>query len=496
MDFITNFPLFTIVLSLFSGALCFMLKAKAAKTYTVCFEILLLTLNICVLVYTLKTGTSFTYTMGEFPAPWGNEIRAGVLEAFMAVSFVTILLCSVLAGYRFVLIDMDESKINLYYALINLLTAALMALIWTNDIFTGYVFLEILTLTSCGILIVREIGRTTLAAVRYMIMNLLGSGLFLLGVVLLYDLTGHLLMVPMQETIKELSVDPHVIPVLTMSVAILTIGLSIKSGLFPFHFWMPDTYGYATPSSSGILSGLISKGYIFFLIKIIFDVFGTEVFYGSGVHNVLFAFGAMGIVVGSVSAMRENDIFRMIAYSSAAQIGYIYMGVGISPTAGMLADLFHILTHAVTKPPLFLAAARLCDTAGGRKRFADLQGAAWSNHFAGAAFTAVAFSMIGLPLTMGFISKYLFALAAFRANVKMVPTLIILALSTVLNTLYFARTVLRIYGHPAEAPAGTLPVRAQRSYAAAAVLFALSNFAVGVAASPLIDILEHGLAMF
>ena len=322
------------------------------------------------------------------------------------------------------------------------------------------------------------------------------SGLFLLGVVLLYNVTGHLLMPDLRLSVSELWANGRYTLPITAAICLITVGIAVKSGLFPFHFWMPDTYGYATPSSSGILSGLISKGYIFFLIKIIFDVFGTNVFYESGVHNVLFAFGAMGIVVGSVSAMRENDIFRMIAYSSAAQIGYIYLGIGISPEAGILAALFHILTHAVTKPPLFLAAARLCDVAGGKKRFADLQGAAWSNHLAGAAFTAGAFSMIGLPLTMGFISKYLFALSAFRANIKMVPTLIILALSTVLNTLYFARTVLRIYGHPSGTPAGVMPVRKQRSYAAAAILFAVFNFAAGVAASPLIDILERGLAMF
>ena len=104
--------------------------------------------------------------------------------------------------------------------------------------------------------------------------------------------------------------------------------------------------------------------------------------------------------------------------------------------------------------------------------------------------------MIGLPLTMGFISKYLFAMSAFRANVKMVPTLVILAVSTVLNTLYFARTVLRIYSHPQAHPTPPVGVRTQRSYAAAAILFILINLAAGVAASPLIDILERGLALF
>ena len=352
MDFIQNFPLFTIILSLFSGALCLMLKGKAARLYTVIYECVLIVLVTVVLIYTLDRGESFTYVMGEFPAPWGNEIRAGVLEALMALAFLIILLCSVAGGARFLLVDMDESKLNLYFTLINLMTAALMALIWTNDIFTGYVFLEILTLTSCGILIVREIGRTTLAAVRYMILNLLGSGLFLLGVVLMYDLTGHLLMVPMQEVVRELATDRTVLPVLTMAVGILTIGLSIKSGLFPFHFWMPDTYGWATPTSASLLSSLVSKAYIFLLIKIYYRSIGYWVIEQLPIQEILLVLGIGGIVFGSFQALKANNINRMVAYSSTAQIDYIFLGIGLGGANGYAAALFHVLAHAFTKSML------------------------------------------------------------------------------------------------------------------------------------------------
>ena len=287
MDFVRNFPLFSIVLSLFSGVLCTMLDGKKAERYTTVYELFLIVLNGAVLRYVLQTGESFTYVMGEFPAPWGNEIRAGVLEALLGLFFLLVLFCSVLAGRRFVRQDMDESKINLYYTLLNLLTAAMMALIWTNDVFTGYVFLEILTLTSCGILIVREIGRTTLAAVRYMILNLLGSGLFLLGVVLLYSLTGHLLMVPMRQEIALLAGNRESMVVLSLTLGILTIGLGIKSGLFPFHYWMPDTYGSATPTSAAVLSSLVSKCYIFLLFKIYWRAVGIGVFEQLPLKNIL-----------------------------------------------------------------------------------------------------------------------------------------------------------------------------------------------------------------
>ena len=248
MEFVRNFPLLTIILSLVSSVLCTLLGGKAAKRYTVILETLLILMAGAVLAYTIRSGTSFTYVMGEFPAPWGNEIRAGVLEALMAVMLLTVLLCGVQGGWRFLELDVERSKHNLYFSLVNLFTAALMALIFTNDIFTGYVFLEIMTLASCGLIVAREIGRTTLAAVRYMILNLLGSGLFLLGVVMLYNLTGHLLMVPMAGAVSELVEEGAQMP-LTFALAMITIGLGIKSGMFPFYFWMPDTYGASTATS-------------------------------------------------------------------------------------------------------------------------------------------------------------------------------------------------------------------------------------------------------
>ena len=283
-------------------------------------------------------------------------------------------------------------------------------------------------------------------------------------------------------------------PLIT-GMCLITLGLCIKSGLFPFHFWMPDTYGYATPCSSGILSGLVSKGYIFLLIKMICCVFGTEIFYASGIQNVLYALGVAGMIVGSVSALRENSISRMVAFSSAAQIGYIFMGIGLSPELGVLAALFHILTHALTKPALFLASSRLVAVSGGSQKFRALQGAAHRNPTAGAAFAIGSLSMIGIPLTMGFIAKYLFAFAAFRENTRLVPTLLALAVSTVLNTFYFARTLIRIYNTRDQVPYQTVRLRRQPRYAFAAVLLAAENIVCGVFATPIIELLRKGIAM-
>ena len=501
MEIIRNFPLFTIVLSLFSGVLCFMLKGKAARAYTIIYEMFLIVLLSCVLYYVVSTGDSFTYTMGEFSAPWGNEIRAGVLEALTAVFFMIVMICSVAAGARFIDVDMDESKVNLYYALVNLMTAALMAIIWTNDIFTGYVFLEIMTLTSCGIMIVREIGRTTLAAVRYMILNLLGSGLFLLGVVLLYDITGNLLMIPMQEVIAQYATDPQFMRILILSMGILTIGLAIKSGLFPFHYWMPDTYGYSTPSSAAILSSLVSKAYIFLLFKIYYRVIGITVFETMPIRNVLLVLGICGMVMGSVSAIRENNLNRMVAFSSAAQIGYIYMGIGVGGVAGYTAAIFHIFAHSVTKSLLFLTTPRLAETNKEKSLiFRNLQGSALRDPEAGIFFTMGAFSMIGIPIFAGFSSKLLFAIAAVESGhtVKMYMMILALAISSVLNVMYFLRTVFRIYSQPKKGPRvdKAAKVKHHLGYRLSMLVLMLANLLLGLVSGVVVTLITSGLSMF
>ena len=529
MNFIWNLPLFTIVLSLFSGPLCTMLKAKAAKYYTLFLECSLIFMTTLVFWYTLHTRKAFTYSMGEFPAPWGNEIRAGTLEALIALLFLVVLLCSNLAGWHFLKIDIDESKINLYYSLLNLLTAALMALVWTNDIFTGYVFLEILTLTSCGILIVREIGRTTLAAVRYMILNLLGSGLYLLGVVLLYNLTGQLLMVPMQETLAVITENGAGMPAVSLSIGILTIGLGIKSGLFPFHFWMPDTYGWATPTSASVLSSLVSKAYIFLLIKVYYRAIGIGVIARTPILKILFVLGICGIIFGSVSAIRANNIDRMVAFSSAAQIGYIYMGIGMGSTAALTAALFQIMTHAVTKSLLFLTTPYLAEVSGDSLLFKRLQGSGHRNRMAGFFFTIGALSMVGIPVFGGFSMKLLFAQSAvLETSVrKMMMVMLALAVSSLLNALYFIRTLVRIFTEPsqetekASAAAGpedgavegakaaaaekeSVPGTARQeemeierlSYGTAGMILTAANVVLGLFSWVVVDLISRGLSMF
>lgn len=397
-------------------------------------------------------------------------------------------------------LEIQESKQNLYYIMIDLLLCSLLALIYTNDLFTAYVFVEINTIAACGLIMIRQNGRTIEAATRYMIMSLLGSGLLLLGLCFLYDLTGHLLMSNIQAVVHTLVASGQYQTPLLVSICLMCVGLAIKSALFPFHTWLPDAYGYSTVSSAAILSSLVSKGYIFLLVKIFYRVIGFDVFSGSKVIHVLFVFGIAGMIMGSIDAIRESDIRRMIAYSSVAQIGYIYMGFGLGTMAGVIASIYHVICHAATKSLLFVAASGITDVSNGSSNFMDLDGAGYRNKLAGVAFTVGSLSMVGVPMFAGFISKLFFSQAAVGHNVKMLPTLIALAISTVLNAVYFMKTVIRIYSsrRETERPEGyeDITVRQQPMKAAAMILFILLNIVLGLNSEPILRLIEQGLEMF
>lgn len=496
MDFVQNFPAISILLCLFAGIISSGLKGRAARYINTILILVTAFLSACTLDYAASTGEAFVYVMGKFPAPWGNEIRAGVLEAFIALFFCVIMLLSMWGGRKKLDNEVEEDKIFLYYVLTDLLLASLLALVYTNDLFTAYVFVEINTIAACGLIMIRQNGRTIEAAARYMIMSLLGSGLLLMGICMLYDLTGHLLMSNISEQIAIISASGEYRIPLLVTIALMSVGLAIKSALFPFHAWLPDAYGYSTVSSAAILSSLVSKGYIFLLIKIIYRVIGFDIFNNSRIIDVLFIFGLMGMIFGSLSAIKENDIRRMIAFSSVAQIGYIYMGIGMGTQAGMAASVFHILSHAATKSLLFIAAIGLTDVSEGSRKFMDLTGAAYQNKWAGAAFTVGSLSMVGIPLFSGFISKLLFAQAAVQNNGKMLPALIVLAISTILNAIYFMKTVIRIYTPVEEADNGSVAFKDMRLYALTLVCFIVLNIFLGVSSPPIVDLIGQGLVMF
>lgn len=495
MEIIRNFPCLSILLAMFSAIISSALKGRGAKILNTFVVTAVGILSACTLYLTVVTGKSYVYVMGHFPAPFGNEIRFGSLEAGMALFFCVIMLLSLNGGREKIRLEIDPGKENLYYIMVDLLLSSLLALVYTNDLFTAYVFVEINTIAACGLIMIMESGRAIEAATRYMIMSLLGSGLFLIGLCMLYDMTGHLLMSNIQESVQQIAAGGDYMIPLLVTIALIVVGLAIKSALFPFHAWLPDAYGYSTVSSAAMLSSLVSKGYIFLLIKIIYRVIGFDIFVNSRIINVLFVFGLAGMIMGSTSAIRENDIRRMISYSSVAQIGYIYMGFGLGTSVGMAASIFHILSHAATKSLLFVSGVGLTDVSGDHKEFIELTGAGYRNVCAGIAFTAGSLSMVGIPLFSGFISKLLFSQAAVQSNFKMLPALIVLAISTVLNAIYFMKTVIRIYT-PVESKYESVSIQKNPLYAFTLLCFILLNVALGMCSQPITDWITQGLSVF
>lgn len=501
MDFVQNFPFFSIVLSMFSAILSSVLNAKWAKRICVALLLIVTFLSACLLFFLIGKGESYTYWMGHFPAPWGNELRAGVLEAGMALFFCIILLLSLLGGMQYIFEDVEESKVPMYFILVDLILSSVLALVYTNDLFTAYVFVEINTIAGCGLIMIRQLGKTAVTATRYMVVSLLGSGFFLIGITLLYTLTGHLLMPNLKEAVAAIVENGQYEMPIMVAVALTTVGLAIKSGLFPFHLWIPDAYGYSSVSSSALLSGVVSKGYIFLLIKVYYRILGTNFLVSTHITDILFVFGVAGIIMGSMEAIRETNLRKIIAYSSVAQIGYIYLGIGLGSDVGMKAAVFHILSHGATKALLFISSARFTEGSH-TKELHEIQGLGLKYRFSGIAFLIGSFSMIGIPLLSGFISKLQFSSAALYNGDKMLIALFALAISTILNAIYFLRIVIRLYlpvhqtGQIVSEGYEFPKEKKKIAYVLAMLLFVVLNFTLGMFSQPITDLIEQGLLLF
>ena len=334
MQFVQNFPFFSILLTLMGAVASSVMSGKRARRTTLFLIAADLAFTVGVMIYTLRTGDSYAYKMGHFPAPWGNEIRVGVLETVSLTVFLLVILFSFLGGMRRSEKEIEPTKYNIYCILTDLTMLSLIALVYTNDLFTAYVFIEINTLAAAGLVMMRQHGRALVAGVRYMMMNLLGSSLFLIGIVILYTITGHLLMVNIHESVVALAASGQYHVPLTVVVSLISVGLAMKCALFPFDKWLPAAYSNSTPSGSAMLSSIVSKGYIFLLIKVYVRVIGFDVIRSLGICDVLFVFGAIGMIAGSVNAMRAKTT-RMMGGVFLRRADWLHLrGAGPGQRAG------------------------------------------------------------------------------------------------------------------------------------------------------------------
>ena len=449
-------------------------------------------LSALLLAAVLGEGESFVYQMGHFPAPWGNELRAGALEAALALAFSGVMLLSVLGGWEDCARDIPHQRQRGFDLSLCLLLSSMLALIYTNDIFTAYVFLEIGTITACAAVAAKGTGASITAAIRYLMFSALGSGMFLLGVSILYAVTGHLLFAPLKDAVGALTAAGGAPLPLALAVLLLVLGLAVKSAQFPFQGWLPDAHGNATTSASAILSGLVLKSYLVLLVRLVGLVFGLELMVRLRLTTLMFWLGAAGMLAASWAALRQEDVKRMIAYSSCAQIGYIFLGLGMGTQAGMVAALYQMLAHAVTKPMIFVGAGTMIRASGGAHHWSALRGAARRAPMAGAAYTVGALSLCGVPLLSGFAAKYSLAAAGLEGPAWMaVSVVLVLAGSTVLNALYYIPSILAIWSRPGREQRR----RGEWTLRLSAAGFLALNGALGILVGPVTALLEAGLAM-
>ncbi len=409
------------------------IKIISLTTNLVCFV-----LSICTFYYVQVHG-DFKYRMGHFDAPWGIEFSIGTLESMMAILFTIVSFFIIWYSLYSIEKDIKEKKVCLYYVLVNILIASLLGIVFTNDIFNAFVFIEVSTLASCGIIVVKDKKENIKATIKYVVLSSLGSGLVLMGIAFLYSITGNLNMDFMHSELIKNWMDYE--KVILLSIGLFTIGLGVKGAMFPLHVWLPDAHSSAPTSSSAMLSSLVVKAFVLLFIKIIYRIFGTDIISNIHVLDLILILGSIGMIMGSVFAIFQKDLKRVIAYSSVAQMGYIFFGIGLGNKLGLAISIFHIIGHALTKSALFLSVGSMMEKTG--KKVSDLKGIGKEMPITLALFTLGALSMIGIPILPGFLSKWNFAIASIQSGRLYLLTIILV--SSLLNIVYYSPIVINGY---------------------------------------------------
>ncbi|SKC88956.1 complex I subunit 5 family protein [Maledivibacter halophilus] len=441
MDIIRSFPL-VIILILFIGSFVipFLKKKKLVEGLSLVMLGISAILSFITFKYVYSFG-SFIYRIGHWDAPWGIEFNIGILEAIMSIMFTFV--AFFISWYSIYTIEKEikENKISFYYILINILVGTLLGIVYTNDLFNAFVFIEISTLAACGIVVIKDKKENIKAALKYLILSSLGSGLVLMAIAFIYSISGNLNMSFIHKELIDvyMSYEKSIL----ISIGLFTIGLGIKSAMFPLHVWLPDAHSNAPSSSSAMLSALVLKAYVILYIKILYRMFGSEIMNEFKVLLfMVLILGSLAMIIASISAILQKDIKRIIAYSSVAQMGYIFFGIGLGNKLGLVSSIFHILNHGFIKSALFLSVGAMIEKSG-EKKVLGLRGIGKEMPITLGIFTLGAMSMVGIPVLPGFISKFNFALASIEAERKIFISVILI--SSLLNALYYFPIVINGY---------------------------------------------------
>ena len=431
----THLPALQIVIPLLSGPLCMLFRNRRfAWLVAMLASTSALVISILLLRYVHAHGV-VSYALGGWAAPIGIEYRVDYLSAFvlLLVSSIGSIVCAYSPAS--VMNEIPQDKHYLFYCAYMLCMTGLLGIVVTGDAFNVFVFLEVASL-SAYILISLGRGREALtAAFQYLVMGTIGSTFILIGIGLLYMMTGTLNMMDLAERLGPVIGSRQVL----VAFAFFTVGVSIKMALFPLHLWLPNAYTHAPSVVTAFLAATATKVAVYILIRFVYTIFGVQfAFASTPVAAALMPLSLIAILAASSAAIFQKSVKRMLAWSSIAQIGYMVLGISFVSVNGLTGGIVHLFNHALMKGGLFLAVGCVALRMGST-RLEDFRGIGYRMPITMFAFVLGGLSMIGVPLTVGFISKWYLILAALEKGMWPVAALVLL--SSLLAVVYIWRVV-------------------------------------------------------
>ncbi len=431
----TQLPALQVVIPLLSAPLCALARnRRAAYAITLLASWSALVIAVLLLLRVHAHGT-ISYALGGWAPPWGIEYRIDYLNAFVLVLLSSI--GAIVAAYAPASVDSEipRDRQPLFYCAYMLCLTGVLGIAATGDAFNVFVFLEVAALSSYILISLGKSRKALNAAYQYLVMGTIGSTFILIGIGFLYMMTGTLNMVDLAERLAPVRTTR---PVLT-AFAFFTVGVSIKMALFPLHLWLPNAYTRAPSVVTAFIASTGTKVAVYIMIRFIFTVYGVQfAFASTPVAAALISLSLLGIFFASTAAIFQRNVKRMLAYSSIAQIGYMVLGISFVSVNGLTGGIVHLFNHALMKGALFLAVGCVMLRMK-RTKLEEFRGLGYRMPVTMFAFTIAGLSMIGVPMTVGFVSKWYLILAALEKGWWPVAALILL--SSLLAVVYIWRVI-------------------------------------------------------
>ncbi len=388
------------------------------------------------------------YELGGWPAPYGIEYVVDPVNAWVVV--IVALIGALVAPYARVSVEREitEDRIPLFYAAFILCLTGLLGIAVTGDVFNVFVFLEISSLSAYALIALVSDRRALTASFQYLIMGSVGATFIVIGIGLMYVMTGTLNMADLADRLPEVS-GTRTIPV---AFTFLTVGITLKLALFPLHLWLPNAYTYAPSAVTAFIASTATKVGVYLLLRFFFTIFGvTFSFDVMQLDRILMPLALIAIVTMSLVAIYQENVKRLLAYSSVAQIGYMVLGISFASVLGLTAGILHLFNHALMKGALFMSMGCVMYRVGS-VRLERMNGLGRAMPWTMAAFVVGGLSLIGVPLTVGFISKWYLVQAALEQG--MWPVAGVVLLGSLLALMYVWKVVEVAYFREADPELG------------------------------------------